>query len=135
MPIHSTLKTGSILILVVHTIILCGCSAKNEPAAKVKPSPLSDPPISHVKNPALGAMLVYYDQLFNPNANMLRFAFNNPGYHSQIPSGTRVHRVRESLAYALGLLQRGEHGDRERAIKILHKVVYQHRTQCWVFHM
>jgi hypothetical protein len=46
-----------------------------------------------------------------------------PGYHTQLPEGTRAHATRESLDYALALLAQGESPGRERAVEILRKVL------------
>lgn len=60
---------------------------------------------------------------YSEEHQMVGEKFSSPGYHSQVPSGTWVHPVRQSLDYALGLLQRGRPEDRRRAEKTLRKVL------------
>lgn len=46
-----------------------------------------------------------------------------PGYHTQVAKGTWVHPTRESLNYALALLQNGEPARVERAAAVIRKVL------------
>lgn len=46
-----------------------------------------------------------------------------PGYHTQVAKGMWVHPTRESLAYALALLQNGEPARVERAVAVIRKVL------------
>lgn len=63
------------------------------------------------------------DQHYDADARMLVTQFRSPGYHTRIASGTPVHPTRESLIYALGLLQRNAAGDTSRAAQIVRRVV------------
>lgn len=54
---------------------------------------------------------------------MLRVEFKSPGYHSRLASGTFVHPTRESLVYALALLQRNADGDADRAAAVIGRVL------------
>ncbi len=68
-------------------------------------------------------LLEYYDQHFDATHQMLLFEFDSPGYHSQVAADTPVHPTRESLIYALALLQRNAEADAARAANILRKVL------------
>lgn len=73
--------------------------------------------------PALLKLLEHYDELFDPDAKMLRQEFSSPGYHTRFETGDLVHTTRESLIYALVLLKRGDSEDVARAEAILKTVV------------
>lgn len=60
--------------------------------------------------------------MYDPQRQMLQEPFRSPGYHSQTAAGTLVHPTRESLIYALALLQRGNTNDVTRARSILNEV-------------
>lgn len=74
-------------------------------------------------SPALSEQLDHDDPLYDDAASMLRVAFDSPGYHSRIESGAPVHPTRESLVYALALLQRGRPADVQRATAIVRRVL------------
>lgn len=71
----------------------------------------------------LPQLLVYYDANFDDDANMLLLDWENPGYHSRIPTGGKTHPTRESLIYALALLQRGASDDDHGAAEIIRTVM------------
>jgi hypothetical protein len=54
---------------------------------------------------------------------MLGMPFRSPGYHSQVAEGTWVHPTRQSLAYAVALVDRGGAEDLVRAERIIRKVL------------
>ncbi|MHB8902948.1 MAG: hypothetical protein ACYC6Y_29660, partial [Thermoguttaceae bacterium] len=60
---------------------------------------------------------------YSDEHQMLGMPFHSPGYHSQIAEGTWVHPTRQSLAYAVALVDRGDSKDLERAEKIIRKVL------------
>ena len=62
------------------------------------------------------------DRGYDPAERMLRASFSSPGYHTTLTSGT-VHRTRESLEYAVALLDSGEADRLERACAILERVI------------
>lgn len=68
-------------------------------------------------------LLDFYDARYDGNSGMLRVSFDSPGYHSTLADGTDVHPTRESLFYALALLQRNASGDVLRARTILETVI------------
>jgi hypothetical protein len=74
-------------------------------------------------SPALQELTTDGDQHYDADARMLVTEFRSPGYHTRIASGTPVHPTRESLIYALGLLQRNATGDTRRAAEIIRRVV------------
>ncbi len=80
----------------------------------IRPEPVAEPPT---------ALVEYGDAHFDEETGLLEVPFRNPGYHSRVPSGVAVHPTRESLAYAVVLLDRGEPGDVERAVGILRTVL------------
>jgi hypothetical protein len=53
---------------------------------------------------------------------MLRASFSSPGYHTTLTGGT-VHRTRNSLEYAVALLDAGDPNRAERAEQILDRVI------------
>lgn len=83
----------------------------------------SEPAPSTPIQPALTELLAHYDELYDPAVHMLREEFHSPGYHTQIDAGTPVHPTRESLIYALALLQRGHAGDSDRAANVVRRVL------------
>ena len=62
------------------------------------------------------------DRNYDPTAQMLRAEFSSPGYHTTLKGGT-VHRTRNSLEYAVALLDSGEPEREERAEAILRQVI------------
>ena len=60
---------------------------------------------------------------FNPQENMLRVRVFNPGYHINLPTGSRGHSTTGSLSYALDLLDTGKPGNLTRAVAVLTKVL------------
>ena len=92
----------------------CGTSANSTSAPR---------PESRRADPALQRLLAYCDPRYDPDEQMLKVEFSSPGYHSRVASGTPVHPTRESLMYALALLQRDDPGDVRRAESILHRVL------------
>ncbi len=67
---------------------------------------------------ALGRVDAQYD----PAVQMLRGEFSSPGYHTTLTGGT-VHRTRESLEYAVALLDSDEPSRLPRAEAILRRVI------------
>ena len=59
---------------------------------------------------------------YDPVEHMLRRPFSSPGYHTTLTGGF-VHPTRDSLAYAVGLLDTGRAADLERAVAIIGRVV------------
>jgi len=96
--------------MAVVVVAIFGCTPERQHA----PEPLT---------PALAKLLNYYDTNYDPSSQMLCIEFPSPGYHSNLPSGSRVHPTRESLIYALALLQRGRSDDVKRSEVIIHKVI------------
>ena len=102
------IRRGCLLLLVGWTIF--GCAP-------------SDPlPLDQIRG-SREILLEHYDNHFDADAAMLRVPFSTPGYHSGVEAGSLVHPTRESLVYALALLQRGGPGDGARAADVLRKVV------------
>lgn len=60
---------------------------------------------------------------YSDEHQMLGMPFRSPGYHSQVAERTWVHPTRQSLAYAVALVDRGEAEDLARAEKIIRKVL------------
>lgn len=60
---------------------------------------------------------------YSDEHQMLGTPFRSPGYHSLVAEGTWVHPTRQSLAYAVALVDRGEAEDLARAEKIIRKVL------------
>ena len=62
------------------------------------------------------------DRNYDEAEQMLRAEFSSPGYHTTLKGGT-VHRTRNSLEYAVALLDSGEPEREERAEAILRRVI------------
>jgi hypothetical protein len=92
--------------------LLAGCSCSETS---------TDPP--RKLRPGLKALLEHFDAHYDPQAEMLEIPFHSPGYHSSVETGRPVHPTRESLIYAVALLERDKDGDARRAARIVEKVV------------
>ncbi|MCD6290493.1 MAG: hypothetical protein J7M34_08320 [Anaerolineae bacterium] len=66
--------------------------------------------------------LAAWDPQYDPAARMIRRPFSSPGYHTTLTGGS-VHPTRESLSYALALLDSGEPARLTQAIDILDRVL------------
>lgn len=64
-----------------------------------------------------------YDDYYDPEVCLVRVAFQSPGYHSRVPSGTWAHPTNPSLCYALDLFYRGNAEADERACAIMRQVI------------
>jgi hypothetical protein len=62
------------------------------------------------------------DKEYDPAEQMIRRAVSTAGYHTTM-AGVAVHHTRESLHYAVGLLDTGRPEARERAVAILRRVL------------
>jgi len=62
------------------------------------------------------------DKAYDPTEKMIRRPFSSPGYHTTLKGGY-VHPTRDSLQYAIALLDSGEEGRLERACDIIRKVI------------
>ena len=59
---------------------------------------------------------------YDPKVNMLESEFSSPGYHTTLKGGT-VHRTRQSLSYAIALLDTKVDSLQQRAFRIMDKVI------------
>lgn len=66
--------------------------------------------------------LAEQDKRYDPKEKMLRTPFSSPGYHTTLRDGT-VHRTRESLKYAVALLDADDTARLERARQIIERVI------------
>ncbi len=71
----------------------------------------------------LAEFLSACEQAYHPGMHMLGQTWNGPGYHTRIPNGTWAHPTRESLDYALALLDSGQPADVARAAEIVGAVL------------
>jgi hypothetical protein len=106
------------LFAAIAAMVLWSGCAPTAPAKPVAPS-VKPPKFS----PVLKTLLDENDRQYDADAQMLVADFRSPGYYTRIASGTAVHPTRESLIYALALLQRNAAGDTDRAVAIIRKVV------------
>jgi hypothetical protein len=60
---------------------------------------------------------------YNPENRMLRCPFSSPGYHTTIKHADYVHPIRETLDYALALLDGDDPAYKERAHGIIKEVI------------
>ena len=88
-----------------------------------------DQPKAASASASLKRLLDHYDARYDAEQKMLKVEFRSPGYHSGIASGTSVHPTRESLYYAIALLQRKKAADAERAQAIIGAVLPLQETQ------
>ncbi len=66
--------------------------------------------------------LVKQDERYDEAARMLAGPFSSPGYHTTLSAGT-VHRTRDSLTYAVALLDSEDPNRTERAEQIIETVI------------
>jgi len=66
--------------------------------------------------------LAEQDEHYDAAEQMIRRPFSSPGYHTALKGGD-VHPTRDSLNYAVALLDSGEPGRLERAERILRRVI------------
>lgn len=99
-----------LIAAVAWSLAALGCSETADPRREPSAGALAD-------------LLAHYNPQYDPAAKMLRVEIGSPGYHSQLPRGTVVHPTRESLIYALALLERGGEENAARAAGIVEHVV------------
>lgn len=80
------------------------------------------PPVPTTR-PALSAYLNAAAALHDENEAMLAIRWRGPGYHTRMPEGARVHEIRGSFDYALGLMEEGGAESVARAARILDRVL------------
>ena len=118
------LVSSCVLIL----LSLAGCPENSvQPRKPVAAAEATDFSNGH-KRPELNRLLKYYDRHYDPSVQMLEVPFHGTGYHSQIANGTQVHPTRESLYYAVALLQRGQPKDVTVAKEIIRTVLSLQET-------
>lgn len=66
--------------------------------------------------------LAEQDERYDPVERMIRRPFSSPGYHTTLKGGD-VHPTRDSLSYAVALLDSGRADSLERAEQILRRVI------------
>lgn len=89
-------------------------------AAATLPPTWSAP--SPANRAALEQALASWDNQYDPAEQLVRRPFSSPGYHTALTGGF-VHPTRDSLNYALGLLDTGRPERLERAVAIIRRVV------------
>lgn len=60
---------------------------------------------------------------YDPVICMLRSPFSSPGYHTTLKQAEFIHSTRDSLSYALGLLDTGLAGYEQRAFDVIRQVI------------
>jgi hypothetical protein len=70
----------------------------------------------------LDRALASWNGQYDPAERMIHRPFSSPGYHTALTGGF-VHPTRDSLAYAVGLLDTDRPADLARAIEIIRRVV------------
>lgn len=78
-------------------------------------------PPSASERARLQRALKSWDNNYDPAESMVRRPFSSPGYHTKL-SGGLVHPTRDSLNYAVGLLDLGGADELGRAVAILRKI-------------
>jgi hypothetical protein len=84
------------------------------------PSPWSPP--SPEERTRAERFVAERDAQYSPDEAMLRRPFSTPGYHTELKGGF-VHPTRESLLYALQLLDTGDPARLDRALRVLDRVL------------
>ncbi len=79
------------------------------------------PNLSPIQQDALRQVLEEYENQYDPNERMLSSEAYKVGYHTTVRGGA-MHPTRESLAYAVALLDSGNAESLERAAGILRRV-------------
>lgn len=77
---------------------------------------------TEVRRQAFLRALARQDQNYDATAQMLRTPYSSPGYHTTLKDGF-VHSTRNSLDYAVALLDSGEPERLKRAEQVLRKVI------------
>jgi len=77
---------------------------------------------TEVRRQAFLEALRKQDESYDPAARMLQAPFSSPGYHTTLAGGT-VHRTRDTLKYAVALLDAGDPERLQRAEQVLDRVV------------
>ena len=62
------------------------------------------------------------DSDFDPACSLVKSVFHHPGYHTRLPTGSRVHETRLSMDYALQCLEAGDAEHIARAKVIIAKI-------------
>lgn len=109
--------------LAVATLILVSIPLAAAPAALAAPSDPADPADPADGSSPLDRRIARFEASSDPEHHMVAQTMGSIGYHSTVKPGTRVHATRTSLDYALALLARGRPEDRERAARIVRKVL------------
>ncbi len=78
--------------------------------------------VSQQQKDAFLKVLAGKDPQYDPAEKMIRRPFSSPGYHTTLKGGY-VHPTRDSLEYAVALLDSGEPGRAQRAQDILRRVI------------
>lgn len=73
---------------------------------------------------AIGLM----EERYNPQTRMLRSPFSSPGYHTTLKNTAFIHSTRDSLIYALGLLDTELPQYEQRAMDIIRQVISLQET-------
>lgn len=68
-------------------------------------------------------LLVEADRSFDKSLCMLGVNFKGNGYHSKVAPGTWVHPTRQTIYYALHLLNTKDKNDEKRAFSIIRKII------------
>lgn len=95
------------------------CSA---PALSETPAPSVYIQLTERQLGRLQRALKKYEPSYDPAERMLRVPFASPGYHTTLTGGW-VHPTRETLIYAVALLDSGDEDLRQRAAGILDRVL------------
>ncbi|MBM4026024.1 MAG: hypothetical protein FJ280_11555 [Planctomycetes bacterium] len=77
---------------------------------------------TEVRRQAFLRALAKQDPSYDPRERMLQAPFSSPGYHTTLTGGT-VHRTRDTLRYAVALLDAGDAERLERAEQVLRRVI------------
>jgi len=78
-------------------------------------------PPGEAQRSRLKRALATWEAQFDPAESLIRRPFSSPGYHTKLGGGF-VHPTRDSLNYALGLLDLGGPAELDRAVAVIRRI-------------
>lgn len=109
-------------VFALMTLAVCALADSAPVASAPSKEPHLPMALTDSQRQRLRQALEPLDAQYDSGEKMLRRPFSSPGYHTALKGGT-VHPTRESLAYAVALLDTGEPQREKRAEDILRRVI------------
>jgi hypothetical protein len=102
--------------------LACGLSQPTGVIAQATEFSRASPGLAGVELARLNLALKEWHERYDPAERMIRRPFASPGYHTTLKGG-EVHPTRDSLVYAVALLDTGDAVFLQRAEEILRRVI------------